>query len=121
MEIIFLPLNRFIILPLFAFTTILAWSYYGEKAMDFCFRNASEKTRKIATKVFTFKADYAEATGTHNTGTANFVQSLYNTPVPAQKDDERVRTTIYGHPGVIFHKKDASSDPVFVGRYICPH
>lgn len=76
---------------------------------------------QIATKVFTFKADYAEATGTHNTGTANFVQSLYNTPVPPQEVDERVRTTIYGHPGVIFHKKDASADPVFVGRYICPH
>lgn len=76
---------------------------------------------QIATRVFTFKADYAEATGTHNTGTANFVQSLYNTPVPPQEVDERVRTTIYGHPGVIFHKKDASSDPVFVGRHICPH
>lgn len=76
---------------------------------------------QIATKVFTFKADYAEATGTHNTGTANFVQSLYNTPVPPQEVDERVRTTIYGHPGVIFHKKDASSDPVFVGKYNCNH
>ena len=75
---------------------------------------------QIATKVFTFKADYAEATGTHNTGTANYVHSLYNTPVPPQEVDERVRTTIYGHPGVIFHKKDAGSDPTFVGRYICP-
>ena len=75
---------------------------------------------QIATKVFTFKADYAEATGTHNTGTANYVHYLYNTPVPPQEIDERVRTTVYGHPGVIFHKKDASSDPVFVGRYICP-
>lgn len=41
-----------IILPLFAFTTILAWSYYGEKAMDFCFRNTSEKSRKTATMIF---------------------------------------------------------------------
>lgn len=41
-----------IILPLFAFTTILAWSYYGEKAMDFCFRSTSEKGRKIATMIF---------------------------------------------------------------------
>ncbi len=41
-----------IILPLFAFTTILAWSYYGEKATDFCFRNQSDKTRKIAVTVF---------------------------------------------------------------------
>lgn len=75
---------------------------------------------QIATKVFTFKADYAEATSTHNTGTANYVHTLYNTPVPPQEVDERVRTTIYGHPAVIFHKKDSSSDLVFVGRYICP-
>lgn len=76
---------------------------------------------QIATRVFCFKADYAEATSTHNTGTANYVHGLYNTPVPAQEVDERVRTTIYGHPGVIFHKKDSSSDPVFVGKYNCNH
>ena len=76
---------------------------------------------QIPTRVFCFKADYAEATGTHNTGTANFVQSLYNTPVPAQEVDDRVRTTIYGHPGVIFHKKDSSSEPTFVGKYNCNH
>jgi hypothetical protein len=75
---------------------------------------------QIATKVLCFKCDYAEATGTHNTGTANYVHSLYNTPVPAQEDDERVRTTIYGHPGVVFHKKDSGAEPTFVGRYICP-
>lgn len=75
---------------------------------------------QIPTRVLCFKADYAEATSTHNTGTANYVHDLYNTPVPAQEDDNRVRTTIYGHPGVIFHKKDSSSEPTFVGRYICP-
>ena len=41
-----------IILPLFAFTTILAWSYYGEKSIDFLFRKTGEKGRKIATTVF---------------------------------------------------------------------
>ncbi len=40
------------ILPLFAFTTILAWSYYGEKSIDFLFRKTGEKGRKIATTVF---------------------------------------------------------------------
>ena len=39
-------------MPLFAFTTILAWSYYGEKSIDFLFRNAGKKGRKIATTVF---------------------------------------------------------------------
>ena len=42
-----------IILPLFAFTTIMAWSYYGEKAAEFCFKWVkSEKKRKIAVLVF---------------------------------------------------------------------
>ena len=72
---------------------------------------------QIATKVFCFKADYAEATGTHNTGTANFVHTLYNTPIPPQEVDERTRTTIYGHPSVIFHQTDSSAEPTFVGKY----
>ena len=41
-----------IILPLFAFTTILAWSYYGEKSVDFLFRKTGDKGRKISTTVF---------------------------------------------------------------------
>ncbi len=45
-----------IFLPLFAFTTILAWSYYGEKATEFCFQWLSEKGQKVA--VFVFKLIY---------------------------------------------------------------
>lgn len=41
-----------VILPLFAFTTILAWSYYGEKATDFCFQWLGNKGRKVAVIVF---------------------------------------------------------------------
>lgn len=42
-----------IILPLFAFTTIMAWSYYGEKATEFCFKWVkSEKKRRIAVQTF---------------------------------------------------------------------
>lgn len=41
-----------IILPLFAFTTILAWSYYGEKSVDYLFRKTGEKGRRIATTAF---------------------------------------------------------------------
>ncbi|MBQ8374694.1 MAG: sodium:alanine symporter family protein [Clostridia bacterium] len=41
-----------IIIPLFAFTTILAWSYYGEKCVAFLFRKTGEKGQKIATVVF---------------------------------------------------------------------
>lgn len=41
-----------IILPLFAFTTVLAWSYYGEKAVDFCFHHLPESKRKIPVLIF---------------------------------------------------------------------
>lgn len=41
-----------VILPLFAFTTIVAWSYYGEKSVEYLFRKAGEKGRKIARTVF---------------------------------------------------------------------
>ena len=40
-----------IILPLFAFTTIMAWSYYGEKAVGFLF---GEKHQKLSTTIFKF-------------------------------------------------------------------
>ena len=40
------------IIPLFAFTTILAWSYYGEKCVQFLFRKTGDKGQKIATVVF---------------------------------------------------------------------
>ena len=41
-----------IIIPLFAFTTILAWSYYGEKAVGFCFGKLGDKWEKKASAVF---------------------------------------------------------------------
>ena len=41
-----------VFLPLFAFTTILAWSYYGEKATEFFFDWTSKKGQKIAVVVF---------------------------------------------------------------------
>lgn len=41
-----------IILPLFAFTTIVAWSYYGEKATEFCFSSLGNKGKKVAAQVF---------------------------------------------------------------------
>ena len=41
-----------VMLPLFAFTTILAWAYYGEKATEFCFGNFNVKKRKIFVLIF---------------------------------------------------------------------
>lgn len=41
-----------IILPLFAFTTIIAWSYYGEKGVEFFFGFMKEEKRKIPVTIF---------------------------------------------------------------------
>ena len=41
-----------IILPLFAFTTIIAWSYYGEKAVEFFFGFIKEENRKYPVTIF---------------------------------------------------------------------
>ncbi len=41
-----------VIVPLFGFTTIVAWSYYGEKAVEYLFRRTGERGRKISILVF---------------------------------------------------------------------
>ena len=41
-----------VILPLFAFTTVIAWSYYGEKAVEFCFGWVKEEKRKHIVTAF---------------------------------------------------------------------
>ena len=41
-----------IMIPLFAFTTILAWSYYGERCVQYLFTKTGVKGQKIATSVF---------------------------------------------------------------------
>jgi AGCS family alanine or glycine:cation symporter len=41
-----------IILPVFAFTTILAWSYYGEKSAEFIAQRLGKRGQKIAVLVF---------------------------------------------------------------------
>lgn len=72
---------------------------------------------QVETKVLCWKVDYAEATGTHNTGNANYVHTFYgDVQTPPQEDDDRVRTTIYGRPCVIFHRVDSGSEPVFYGK-----
>lgn len=72
---------------------------------------------QMPSTVFCTKADYAEATGTHNTQNANLVETLYSQKTPAQLKDSRCRTTIYGYPIVIFHQETPSSTPVFIGKY----
>lgn len=71
----------------------------------------------IASKVFCLKADYAEATSTHNTQNANLIHTLYSDLTPAQEVDPRCRTTVQGFPIVVYHKEDADSTPTFLGKY----
>lgn len=73
----------------------------------------------IGAKVFCLKVDYAEATGTHNTGSANYIETLYDrneVTLPPQKDDPRVRTTIQGFPCILFEKASEDSEPVFSSK-----
>ncbi len=72
---------------------------------------------QLPNKVFCLKADYAESTSTHNTQNANLVHTFYTEETPAQKDDKRCRTSIYGYPIIVFHQKTLESTPEFIGKY----
>ena len=71
---------------------------------------------QLPAKVFCMKADYAEATGTHNTQNANIIHTLYSETIPPQATEEKIRTTVYGFPCVIFHQATENSDPTFYGK-----
>ncbi len=75
---------------------------------------------KIPANVFCTKADFAESSGTHNTGIAVLVDEALrklNYKVKPQNIDDRVRTTVYGYPILIFHKESAASNTEFIGKY----
>lgn len=92
--------------------------WYVRKNWKLKFKNEhTHVTGMLPAKVFCMKADYAEATGTHNTQNANLIGTLYQTKTPPQETDARIRTTVYGFPCVIYHKATESSTPVFNGKY----
>lgn len=92
--------------------------WYVRKNYKFeCDTKHQHDANQIPTAVFCVKADYAEATSTHNTQNANFAHTLYSEKTPAQLIDERCRSTIYGYPIVIFHQATESSEPEFIGKY----
>lgn len=76
----------------------------------------------IGETTFCLKADYMESSGTHNTGYASFVSTLYDKhPLEYYlsgelKDKESIRTTIYGFPILVFQQTDDDSYE-FIGRY----
>ena len=78
------------------------------------------------------KADYAESSGTHNTGIARlWNEILYNTSIngefvlrtEAQKAALEngypydVRTTVDGFPILLFYRMTEKDEPVFIGKY----
>lgn len=92
--------------------------WYVRKNWKLKFKNEhTHVAGMMPAKVFCMKADYAEATGTHNTQNANLVGTLYTTKTPPQEVDERVRTTVYGFPCVIYHQATEADTPVFNGKY----
>ena len=75
---------------------------------------------EIPVNTFCFKADFAESSGTHNTGMAKVIDRVLramNYLVPPQKLDARVRTTVDGYPFTIFHRATETSPLEFVGKY----
>lgn len=73
------------------------------------------------------KADFAEASSSHNTGYARMVHDLFtnekvNSLTPPQyygkdKHSSEIRTTIDGHPCLLFARKTTSDTPVFAGKF----
>ena len=76
---------------------------------------------QLPTDYFTMKADYAEATGTHNTGNANYAHTFYTgdqfKDKPPFDINPLTRSTIAGFPCVIFHRKTENDPYVCSGKY----
>ena len=76
---------------------------------------------EIGESTFCLKADYMESSGTHNTGFASFVGTIYqHHPLYyygiTDAETKNLRTTIYGFPILVFQKK-SNTDYEFIGRY----
>jgi hypothetical protein len=71
------------------------------------------------------KADAAESSSSHNTGTTGLVEEVLNKinfKTPAQKyvssdHPYQVRTTVEGHPCLVFYRNSSSDTPKFGGKY----
>lgn len=69
---------------------------------------------------FCWKADFAESSGTHNTGLANYIGWMLKEvgiQTEPQKKNSLIRTTVYGEPCLIFHRSKAGDTPLFIGKY----
>lgn len=87
----------------------------------------------IPVHTFCLKADFAESSSSHNTGTANLVHEILSnakdlTPPQIYVDKQNfkdkttgipydIRTTIEGYPCLIFYRATESDTPIFAGKY----
>ena len=70
------------------------------------------------------KADYAESSGTHNTGAARLFNDILKAAgylTPAQKYasgyDKDIRTTVDGFPCLLFYRATEDDEPTFMGKF----
>lgn len=83
------------------------------------------KTDIAPVEIICMKADYMESSGSHNTGTANFVDDLYksaNISTPGQdhfggEGKDRIVTCIKGHPCLIFYSASPEGPYEYIGKY----
>ena len=75
-------------------------------------------------EIICMKADYMESSGSHNTGTANLVDAVYDEAgfsTPGQDafstDDNTIVTCIKGHPCLIFYAPSPDQEYQYVGKY----
>lgn len=98
------------------------WVYTNGPNKDAPIKKFFMDNNFVGENAFTWKVDYMESSGTHNTGFTSFIKTLY-TKHPLQdyisnyeEAKARYRTTIYGFPVMAFHKyTDGTYE--FIGRY----
>lgn len=107
----------------FKFLTDIVLTQSGDTASKYALRGvdgAGNAVAQKAVKTFCLKADFAESSGTHNTGAANLINEVLmgaGIVTPPQVVDRTVRTTVYGFPVLMFHQETESSERVFIGKY----
>lgn len=99
----------------YKFKAQITYTGSGEMSDNYALRSDS-----IPVNCFCLKADFAESSGTHNTGMARIVDKLLKDMgilTPPQQTDPRVRTTVDGYPICVFHRETADGELTFVGKY----
>ena len=118
------------------------YRFYTQKLKDTILYDSEGKV--VSDKLYSFKegaqkvncwclkADYAESSGTHNTGIAKLwnramtncmIDGEYKLRTEAQKQalinefDGDVRTTIDGFPILLFYRLSRNDQPIFIGKY----